>query len=295
MIIGENGVGKTEIAKFYYSLVKKQDKFRPFFRLKCSTIQRDNFNDLFFSTGAKKGIFEISNNSVILLEEIKDLSKDVQSLLLPLLRDSSLILSNGSTRENRIILIVTSSADLKKQVEAGSFDEDLYYELLSLHFKVKPLRERRSDVAPLIKQFTEEFSKKSQAHLPSIPDKIVEMFMDYDWPGNISELRCVLEKLFILGIEDGEFNINELPESMLSKKYSIKSSLPDDGNVAELWKEIVYGSQSYQERVVICRKVIIEECLKKNEYSVIKTAQELKRSKTTLYREINELGIKISE
>ncbi|MBF0316407.1 MAG: hypothetical protein HQK52_23525 [Oligoflexia bacterium] len=192
---------------------------------------------------------------------------------------------------NLVIISTTSSSDLKKLVDEGKFSEELYYELSSISFSIKPLQERREDLFLLIKHFTEQYSQSTGVAYPELPQVILDLLLNYSWPGNISELQSVLEKLFVLGYEDGEYNINELPEKLLSKNYDLLST--GANNTIATLNEIIEGNRSYKEKIIMCKRLVIESAIKKGGNMVAQAASLLQRNRCSLYREMNELKIKV--
>lgn len=295
LFTGENGVGKTEFAKYCYSLLSSSEKVRPFFRVKCSSLNEDNFRETFYgsSNSQGKGILEMSNRAILSLEEIKDLKKEIQHLVLSLYKDKQFALRSGEKRDNKLIIISTTSGDLKQLLESGVLIKDLYYELYPVCFDIMPLRKRPDDILQLTNYFTDKFSKTKQTSFPPLPNEIIDLFLKYDWPGNVTELESVLEKLFVLGFEDGKYNINELPESILSKNYTnnLRGQIADGESSSQTLEKLVNGSQSYDEKVLLFKKFVVELSLKKNNYIVADTAKELGRNRTTIYREFKMLDI----
>lgn len=289
LIVGEQGVGKSELAKYYYSLLNISHKFKPFFRVQCDDIDKDRFKELFFGSGKKKGIIEIANNSVILLENISELNKELQKELHQILTGPQFTLENGLKKDNQLTVIMTSDIDPKTLMENGQFNKELYYELSSISLTVRPIRDRKDDIAQLIEYCIKDISQRLKRSFPPLPQHINNLLMSYSWPGNIPELKASIEKLFIFGYEDGEYNINELPEELLSGRYILKNSA--DKCSAEMINEIFEGEKSYAEKIIMCKRIIIETSLKKNNFIITQTAKSLQKNRCSLYREINELEI----
>ncbi|MBF0316520.1 MAG: sigma 54-interacting transcriptional regulator [Oligoflexia bacterium] len=101
-MVGENGVGKNELAKYYYSILKEIVKFRPFFRVKSSSLNADNFKSTFFGSAKNRGIIEVSDRAVVLLQEIKHLNENVQHLILSLLKDKTFTVNRGIKKDNNV-------------------------------------------------------------------------------------------------------------------------------------------------------------------------------------------------
>lgn len=292
LLVGEHGVGKTMLAHYYYSCLRKADKFRPFFRIKCAHLHEGNFKEVFFGSVNRKGLIETASNAVIFLDEIKDLKNEVQNYLLSLFEDKTFTLKNRIKKDNRLIIVSTSSINLKELVEIGSLNERLFYYLSSITLPVLPLRERPADIKFLINNYIHEFAANNQVVYPLPPDSIINLLKNYPWPGNVPELHAALENLLLLGYEDGKYNPNELPAPILATQYAE----PDyDKDLIHILKEVIDETRGYKEKILLCKKAIIISCLKKNNYVVTKAAKELLRGRTSLHNEMAELNITIKK
>ena len=155
-------------------------------------------------TGAvrtKKGKFEVANGGTLLLDEVGDLELHLQGKLLHILEDRAVERVGGTKRiPIDVRVIAATNKDLGTEIEKGKFREDLYYRLNVLPIHIPPLRERRDDIPAFIDFFVEKYSRKYGKRKLRIPDSILKRLMNYDWPGNIRELKNFIERL-ILTIE----------------------------------------------------------------------------------------------
>ena len=207
LLEGESGTGKELFARFVAQKSPRADK--PFITLNCGAIPKDLAESEFFGyekgafTGAtermKQGRFELANGGTILLDEIGELSLDMQVKLLRVLEDRKFY-RLGGTKELSVDVrvLAATNRNLAKEVEAGRFREDLYYRLNVAVLKIPPLRERKDDVAPLAYSFIQEFSKKFSKDAPKITNEAIQLLEQNSWKGNVRELRNAIERVLLL-------------------------------------------------------------------------------------------------
>ncbi|MER3522553.1 MAG: sigma-54-dependent Fis family transcriptional regulator [Ignavibacteria bacterium] len=207
LLEGESGTGKELIARFIYQRSARAD--RPFITVNCGAIPKNLAESEFFGyekgafTGAtdkmRQGKFELANGGTIFLDEIGELSLDMQVKLLRVLEDHRFY-RLGGTRELTVDVrvIAASNRDLAKEVEAGRFREDLYYRLNVALVKIAPLREREEDIAVIAYAFLQEFSKKFNKDAPKLSDDALTLLQSLPWKGNVRELRNAIERVVLL-------------------------------------------------------------------------------------------------
>ena len=207
LLEGESGTGKELFARFIAQKSARSEK--PFITLNCGAIPKELAESEFFGyekgafTGAtermKQGRFELANGGTILLDEIGELSLDMQVKLLRVLEDQKFY-RLGGTKEIAVDVrvIAATNRNLSKEVEAGRFREDLYYRLNVAVLKIPPLRERKEDVAPMTLEFVKEFSKKFNKPRPTINNETIQFLEQNPWKGNVRELRNALERVVLL-------------------------------------------------------------------------------------------------
>jgi len=206
LLMGETGTGKELIATYIHALSARRAK--PMVRVNCAAIPNTLIESELFGrergafTGADArqiGRFELADRSTIFLDEIGDLPTDVQVKLLRVLEERQierLGSPNGIRVDTRII--AATNRDLQKRIEEDAFREDLFYRLNVFPIQVPPLRQRSEDISLLMWRFVDEFSKSFGKRIESIPDETMTALRDYAWPGNIRELRNVVERAMIL-------------------------------------------------------------------------------------------------
>jgi two-component system response regulator AtoC len=235
LIEGESGVGKELFARYIHHESLRAGG--PFISVNCGAIPKELAESEFFGyekgafTGAtertKQGKFELAHGGIIFLDEIGDLSLDMQVKLLRVLQDKKFFRLGGSKEiivDTRVI--AATNRDLWKEVERGAFREDLFYRLNVAAFKVPPLRERREDIVLLVNSYIEEFNKKFNRHVHGITREAMEMIEKNPWKGNVRELRNVLERIVLVEadnvIQPNHLRFLRHGETPSSDKVSIK-------------------------------------------------------------------------
>ena len=206
LILGESGTGKELVAREIHQRSRRKDK--PLVRVNCASIPKDLFESEFFGhtrgafTGAVKdraGRFEAAEGGTIFLDEIGEVPLDLQSKLLRVLQEKSYErVGEDRTRRADVRVIAATNRNLQRQVEAGHFREDLFYRLNVFPIQVPPLRERMEDVPLLAKHFVETSVKELGGSKPRLTRAAVTKLENYHWPGNIRELRNVIERAIII-------------------------------------------------------------------------------------------------
>jgi len=228
LLLGETGTGKELIATHVHDLSAR--RARPMVKVNCAAIPDTLIESELFGrergafTGAlarQVGRFELADHSTILLDEVGDLPPDVQVKLLRVLEERE-IERLGSPRPVRVDtrIIAATHRDLERRVADGLFREDLYYRLNVFPIHVPPLRARSEDVPLLVWRFVEEFSRSFGKRIDTISRDNMAALQDYSWPGNIRELRNVVERAMILA-STGQLTI-PIPQSAVAGRRSIK-------------------------------------------------------------------------
>jgi transcriptional regulator with GAF, ATPase, and Fis domain len=205
LILGETGTGKELIAREIHQRSRRSEK--PLVRVNCTSVPKGLFESEFFGhtrgafTGAIKdraGRFEVAAGGTLFLDEIGEIPLDLQSKLLRVLQDKCYErVGEDRTRQADVRIIAATNRDLKKEVAAGRFREDLYYRLNVFPLQVAPLRERKEDIPLLASHFVELLVKELACPKPRLTRVGIETLRSYEWPGNIRELRNVIERAAI--------------------------------------------------------------------------------------------------
>lgn len=206
LLLGESGTGKEEIARLIHRSSQRHD--RPFVSVNCAAIPVDLFESEFFGhckgafTGAsrdRQGRFRVAHTGTLFLDEISCLPESAQSKVLRVLEEGTFERIGESRSTNvDVRLISATNSDLEADVESGRFRQDLFYRINVFTIQIPPLRERLEDVELLAEAFLIEFAVKTGKNLVGISPSVLEMLRRYSWPGNIRELRNVIERAVIL-------------------------------------------------------------------------------------------------
>ena len=207
LITGPNGTGKELVAHWLH---QKSDRVKgPMIEVNCAAIPSELIESELFGlikgafTSANKdraGKFEAANGGTIFLDEIGDMSLSAQAKVLRALQESRIQrVGSGKDIKVNVRVVAATNKDLKKEIAEGNFREDLYHRLAVILIKVPALNDRRGDIPLLINYFAEKISTEQGTVLKTFSDKAIKLLQEYDWTGNIRELRNVVERLIILG------------------------------------------------------------------------------------------------
>jgi DNA-binding NtrC family response regulator len=226
LILGETGTGKELIAKEIHSRSNRKDK--PLIRVNCASIPKELYESEFFGhvkgafTGAFKdriGRFEAANGGTLFLDEIGEIPLDLQSKLLRALQEKQYErIGDDKTKRVDVRIIAATNRDLREEVAAGRFREDLYYRLNVFPLEVASLRERHEDIPLLAKHFVDLVVRETKCSKPRLTAAGIAALQNYDWPGNIRELRNVIERAVILargGALEFDLPIADLPPQVV--------------------------------------------------------------------------------
>ncbi|MFA6411068.1 MAG: sigma-54 dependent transcriptional regulator [Syntrophales bacterium] len=206
MILGESGTGKELFASAIHYNGSRQN--HPFVAINCAALSEGLLESELFGhekgafTGAikqKKGLFEMADRGTIFLDEIGEIGSKTQVSLLRFLEVRNFQRVGGTDNiEVDVRIIAATNKDLLKEVKEGRFREDLYYRLSVISIAVPPLRERRDDIPLLINHFISEYNGVLKKNVQCCSDEAVNILCDYEWPGNIRELRNIIERAVLL-------------------------------------------------------------------------------------------------
>lgn len=206
MILGETGVGKELVAYEIHKRSRRRDQ--ALIRVNCASIPKELYESEFFGhvkgafTGAIKdraGRFEAANGGTLFLDEIAEIPIDLQGKLLRALQEKQYErVGDDRTRRTDVRIIAATNRDLKQEVEAGRFRQDLYYRLNVFPIQVTPLRHRQEDIPLLATHFIDVSVRELKCTRPRLTRAGVTKLQSYDWPGNVRELRNVIERAVIL-------------------------------------------------------------------------------------------------
>jgi two-component system, NtrC family, response regulator AtoC len=299
LILGETGTGKELFAKYIH---ENSDRKRgPFITINCGAIPKELAENELFGyergafTGAtekiKQGRFEQANHGTILLDEVAELSLDLQVKLLRVLQEKKYYRLGGEKEISVDVRIITSTnRELEKLVDEGKFREDLFYRLNVAKIQLPPLRDRGHDILLLGSAIINEFNKKFSKNVTGFTQEAKDMLLNYHWKGNIRELRNVIERIVLL-----EADTIVTKESLNFLRPAATSEVTDEGKAIQL-KDGDHYLRIAKSGVPLANvtKDLIIQTLKITAGNQIKSAKLLEVSRAKLRYRIEQLGINIS-
>ncbi|MDX9872017.1 MAG: sigma 54-interacting transcriptional regulator [Clostridia bacterium] len=210
LILGESGVGKDVIARLIHSNSTRSGQ--AFIKINCGAIPRELLEAELFGyeagafTGARKegkpGMFELAHEGTLFLDEIGEMPLELQVKLLEVLQDMTIHRVGGTKSIHIDVRIVAATnRNIEEMVQKGRFREDLYYRLNIIPIEVPPLRERPEDILPLVEMILRQLNEKF-ARQTTLSSEVIQCLLSYHWPGNIRELRNIIERMLVMSRED---------------------------------------------------------------------------------------------
>ncbi len=232
LIQGESGTGKDLLARTIH--YQSRHSARPIVEINCTAVpetlleselfghERGAFTD---AKQMKRGLFEIAHGGTILLQEVGDMPKAMQAKLLKVLEDRR-IRRLGGIRDIEIdvCVIATTNRNLQEEVQNDHFRLDLFYRFNTITLTIPPLRNRRDDILLLAEYYIKTFNRQFRRHVQSVSEEAKSMLLDYPWPGNVRQLKNVIERIMILE-NIGELKPEHLPEEIQNTDASFTNSM----------------------------------------------------------------------
>lgn len=283
LLTGETGTGKEVFAAAIHQSSSR--KHQNFVAINCSAFSHDLLESEMFGhlagsfTGAtkdKKGLFEEANGGTIFLDEVGEMALDLQAKLLRVIENGE-FLKVGESKPTKVDvrIIAATNRDLPKEIESGHFRQDLFYRLSVFQIQLPALRERVTDIEPLAKHFLNFFSLKTNKKIKALSDEFVQLLKLHTWPGNIRELKNVLERSVILETE-AFLTTDCLPMEIQQLKTANTSG------ESPLLSAFSLAS---------AEKIHIQKVLNYTNHNKTETAKLLNIALTTLYRKLEEYKI----
>jgi len=286
LITGPTGSGKELVARKIHKNSQRANK--PFIVLNAALLQpnkyeKELFGEEFDNGKISYGVLDRSNNGTLLLDEISEIPLEIQSHILRVLIDQKYRRVNGKdyNRAN-IRIIASSSKNLNEMIKLGEFREDLYHRLNVVPIELPSLVNRYEDIPLLIKYFKKKIAEINNLKEANIePDN--QLFYDYEWPGNIRELRNMIERVTILGSSESTENINKIIKDIMSKNENqISNQIDLEKTMSSSLKE---ARDSFEKNYLLAQ-------LKRNSGNISKTADLIGMERSALHRKLKSLGIK---
>jgi transcriptional regulator with PAS, ATPase and Fis domain len=292
VLYGESGVGKDVVASYIH-----QNSYRskePQIPVNCAAIPKELMESEFFGytkgafTGAnekgKPGIFELANKGTLFLDEIAELSLDLQAKLLRVLETGEVSRIGGSDapKNTDVRVITATNKDLLHMVRKGAFREDLYYRLNVIPITIPPLRERKDEIPLLANAFLDRFNRKYVRN-KTLSHELMEEFINYQWPGNIRELRNVIERLVITAQGDVLSSFDKIGQSShadAEERVAVQS--------ANFTAKGEHSDERLKNVMDAYERNFIDYMLKKTNGSISEAAKKMGIHRSALYKKIKK-------
>ena len=276
MIRGESGTGKELIARTIH--INSNRRYFPIIPVNCGAVPESLLESELFGhekgafTGAqykRKGKFELADGGTIFLDEVGTISPKMQVQLLRVIESRQFTRVGGSESiKSDFRVVCATNRDLEQAVKEGTFREDLYYRLNVFTISIPPLRERKSDITPLVQQFVGNYSTTMNKLVKEVDPAALDMLIRYPWPGNVRELENVIERAMVLA-KPPAIKPGDLP-------FQLSATHPaPNGDTLEA-----------------IEKVHVENILRKCGWNITRSAEVLDIDRVTLYNKIAKYGLK---
>jgi PAS domain S-box-containing protein len=297
LLRGESGTGKELFAHAIHN-VSGRSRW-PFVRVNCMAIVQSLLESELFGyekgaftgavRGGKKGYFEEADGGTIFLDEIGDIDLALQAKLLRVLQEKEIIRVGGTNPiAINVRVIAATNANLEQRIRDGTFREDLYYRLNVVPVFIPPLRVRKNDIPILAAYLCEKTAQEYKRKVPELSPAVIDMFMTYDWPGNIRELENVVGRSII------NLNSNEaiiLPKHIPSLTSTVKPQWLADGNMLREPEAETPPNQTLSKLLDSTEKDILQKTLQRTKGNKTKAAKQLGIAVRSLYYKLEKHGL----
>jgi two-component system response regulator HydG len=286
LIEGESGTGKENVARAIHQLSPRAKG--PFVAVDCGALSKELAGSELFGhvkgsfTGAvtdKMGQFEAAHKGTIFLDEVGNLSYDVQVKLLRAIQER-MVQPIGSNKEVRVDvrILTATNDDLAESVRNGEFREDLYHRLNEFKLKVPSVKDRGKDLYEFLNFFREDANRELQRNVRTFDEEVLKLFENYDWPGNLREMKNVVKRAVLLSGGD-RITVSALPQEMIENMRTLENKEKTAG---------VYDLKALQE---VQEREMILKTLQEVRYNKSKAARILNIDRKTLYLKMDKYGI----
>jgi two-component system nitrogen regulation response regulator NtrX len=287
LITGENGTGKENVARQIHECSQRSRK--PFVAINCAAIPEELIESELFGfekgsfTGAmqsKRGKFELANSGTIFLDEIGDMSLKVQSKVLRVLQEQRFErLGGDESLDVDVRVIAATNKNLEDAIRKGEFREDLFYRLNVIPIQLPPLRDRGNDIIALAQYYLALFSSEEGAVVKKFTPAAEKCLLTYNWPGNIRELKNIMERLSIM-VPGEVIDEQHLPEGVTGKRTAVSGEFSSVSRIDDF-----RSARAEFEKLFILQK------LKEFEFNITRTADKIGLERSHLYRKLKTYGI----
>jgi Nif-specific regulatory protein len=302
LIEGETGTGKELVARGIHRASARSEG--PFVAVNCAALPETLLESELFGhrrgsfTGAVRdspGVFRAAAGGVVLLDEVAEMPMRMQAKLLRVLEQEEVI-PVGDTFPVKVDVRILSATnrDLKQEVEKGAFREDLYYRISAFPIRVPPLRERLEDIALLTSRFISAAAERHQKRIAGIEPAALELFLKFDWPGNVRQLRNEIDRAVALAHEGDVIGPDDLSPLLRGAPERPRSSRTASAATPELAEagEVTGSPRSLREARAQFEAKYIAEALRRHQLNVSRTAQALGISRPALQEKMKTYGLR---
>ena len=282
LILGESGVGKEVFARFIHQCSNRKNEI--FMPVNCHSFSDSLLEAELYGhekgafTGSqymRKGRFEASNKGTLFLDEIGDMPLETQVKILRNIENKEIErIGSNKTIKVDFRLICATNKNLKNEILSSRFREDLYYRISTIIIEIPPLRRRKEDLMMLIDHFLSKARKELKKTVTSIDDKLMNILLNYDYPGNVRELKNIIERMVVIA-ESDNLTFNDISQYDIFSKYTFSTNN----------KSLKEVRQSAERNHII-------KVLESNDYNIDKTAEILQITTRQMYNKINEYDIR---
>lgn len=284
LIRGESGTGKELIANATHFNSERIDK--PFVKVNCAVLAENLLESELFGhmkgsfTGAirdKVGRFEMAHGGTIFLDEIGDISPNMQLKLLRVLAEGEFERVGGNeTKKVDVRVIAATNRNLEEAMKNGHFRQDLYFRLNVIPIDVPPLRERKDDIPLLVTHFLDKFNADFKKNIDAVDDEAMKYLQSYEWFGNIRELENLMERAIVLN-KTGVLTVKDFPIFLSQTETEEEINIDADSDLAEIVDNF--------------EKKIILKALRDNHFNKLRTAEKLGIHRSTFMSKLKKYGI----
>jgi DNA-binding NtrC family response regulator len=292
LITGESGTGKEMVAREIHQ--RSLERKGQFVAINCAAMPEQLIESELFGhekgafTGAgnrREGKFEAADKGTLFLDEIGDMSLITQAKILRVLEERRFQrLGSNETLSADVRIISATNKNLEQEVEKQTFRTDLYFRLCVVTLEIPPLRNRKEDIPNLVQAFCSNYAALYKRNVTGISPQALNVMLEYDWPGNVRQLKNCLERAVVLA-DSEEVTLKDLPQEILAKNNKVNSSEKSLNQSNDLL------SLDFQEAKKAFERLYIEHCLDKTSGNITQAAVMLKMHRQSLQHKIKELGL----
>jgi two-component system nitrogen regulation response regulator NtrX len=286
LITGPSGSGKEVTARLIHARSRRAGN--GFVAINCAMMAPNRIEGELFGVESpeearKIGLLELAHGGTLFLDEVSDMPLETQGKILRVLIDQTFTRVGGSTRVQVDVRVISSSTrDLRRQIENGMFREDLYHRLNVVPVRVPSLAERRDDIPVLVSHFMKRLSANSGLAMREISDEALAILQAYNWPGNVRQLRNVVERLLILASDDAAAAISP---DLLPSDFNGASTLGQNGK-----SDLVISLPLREAREIFEREYLLAQ-INRFGGNISRTASFIGMERSALHRKLKSLGV----